>query len=98
MTWITWNLVSVQDGCSVCANRTIGKEINLDERDGTPRFEVQVEAHFSLFWDGADLDAGKVHGLCRKYHWLGNCFGCIGCNSKVTWVMWNLVLVHFKTV
>jgi hypothetical protein len=55
MTWITWNLVSVQDGCTVCANRTIGTKIILDEPDGTPRFEAQVEA---LFRDGADLDAG----------------------------------------
>jgi hypothetical protein len=53
-----WNLVSVQDGCTVCANRTIRTEIVLDEPDGTPRFEAEVEAHFSLFRDGADLDAG----------------------------------------
>jgi hypothetical protein len=58
MTWIMWNLVSVQDGCTVCANRTIRTEIVLDEPDGTPRFEAEVEAHFSLFRDGADLDAG----------------------------------------
>jgi hypothetical protein len=48
----------VQDGCTVCANRTIRTEIVLDEPDGTPRFEAEVEAHFSLFRDGADLDAG----------------------------------------
>jgi hypothetical protein len=58
MTWIMWNLVLVQDGCTVCANRTIGTKIILDKLDGTPRFEAQVEAHFSLFWDGADLDTG----------------------------------------
>jgi hypothetical protein len=58
MTWIMWNLVSVQDGCMVCTNHTIGTEIILDEPNGTPRFEAQVEAHFSLFRDGADLDAG----------------------------------------
>jgi hypothetical protein len=41
-----WNLisiyletvvVSVQDRCTVCAKRTIGIEIVLDEPDGTPR-------------------------------------------------------------
>jgi hypothetical protein len=53
-----WNLISVQDGCTVCTNRTIGIEIILDEPNDTPRFEAQVEAHFSLFRDGADLDAG----------------------------------------
>jgi hypothetical protein len=30
-------LVSVQDRCTVCAKRTIGLEIILEEADGTPR-------------------------------------------------------------
>ena len=30
-------LVLVQDGCTVCAKRTIGLEIILDTPDGTPR-------------------------------------------------------------
>ena len=30
-------LVSVQDRCTVCAERTIGSEIILDAPDGTPR-------------------------------------------------------------
>jgi hypothetical protein len=30
-------LVSMQDRCTVCAKRTIGLEIVLDEADGTPR-------------------------------------------------------------
>ena len=30
-------LVLVQDSCMVCAERTIGSEIILDEPDGTPR-------------------------------------------------------------
>jgi hypothetical protein len=43
--WVMWNLVSVyletilvsvQDGCTVCAKRTIGLEIDLDTPDGTP--------------------------------------------------------------
>jgi hypothetical protein len=46
MTWVMPNLVStcletlvgsVQDRCTVCAKRTIGLEIILDEADGTPR-------------------------------------------------------------
>jgi hypothetical protein len=30
-------LVSIQDRCMVCANRTLGSEIVLDAPDGTPR-------------------------------------------------------------
>ena len=30
-------LVSMQDGCTVCAKRTIGLDIILDAPDGTPR-------------------------------------------------------------
>ena len=46
VTWVMWNLVLVyldivlmltQDRCVVCAERTIGSEINLDAPDGTPR-------------------------------------------------------------
>jgi hypothetical protein len=49
-------LVSVKDRCIVCAKRTIGIEIILDAPKGTPRFEAQVEAHFSPFGDSANLD------------------------------------------
>jgi hypothetical protein len=43
--WVMWNLilvrlemvlVSVQDRCTVCAERTIGSKIILDAPDGTP--------------------------------------------------------------
>jgi hypothetical protein len=46
VTLVMWNLVSVhlettvlsmQDGCTVCAKHTIGTEIVLDVPDGTPR-------------------------------------------------------------
>ena len=46
MMWVKWNLVlvhletvlaSVQDRFTVCAKRTIGSGIVLDEIDGTPR-------------------------------------------------------------
>jgi len=42
-------LISTQDKCTVCAERTIGSEIVLDAPDGTPRF--------GLFGDSANLDA-----------------------------------------
>jgi len=35
--WLETVLVSVQDRCMVCANRTISSEIVLDAPDGTPR-------------------------------------------------------------
>ena len=66
MTWIMCNLtsfrletvlVSVQDRCMVCARRTLGSEIVLDATDGTTSYKAQVEAHFSLFRDSANLDA-----------------------------------------
>jgi hypothetical protein len=60
--------------------------------------EAQVEARFSLSRDSANLDERQVHGLCRTYHCLRNCFGRTRWNSKLTWVMWNLVLVHLETV
>ena len=46
VTWVMWNLisnrletvlVSVQDRCMVCAERTIGSEVVLDAPDETPR-------------------------------------------------------------
>jgi hypothetical protein len=51
--------VSVQDRCTVCAKRTIGLEIILDEADGT-----QVEARFGPFGDSTNLDARSVDCLC----------------------------------
>jgi hypothetical protein len=48
--------VSVQDKSTVCVTHTTSSEIILDAPDGTPRFEAQVEADFSLFRDSADLD------------------------------------------
>jgi hypothetical protein len=37
--------------------------------------EAQVDAHFGLFGDSANLDVRLVHGLRRTYHRLGNHFG-----------------------
>jgi hypothetical protein len=39
-----------------------------------------------------------VHGLRQKYHRLENHFECTRWNSSVTWVLWNLILVHLETV
>ena len=50
-------LVSVQDRCMVYARRTIGSEIVLEAPDGTTSNEAQVEAHFGLLGDSANLDA-----------------------------------------
>jgi hypothetical protein len=60
--------------------------------------EAQVEPRFGPFKDSANLDARLVHGLCRTNHSLKNHFGRTQWNSKVTWVMWNLVLVHLEIV
>ena len=60
--------------------------------------KAQVESHFGLFEDSANLDARWVHGLRRMYHRLRNCFGRTRWNSQVTWVMWNLVSVHLEIV
>jgi hypothetical protein len=50
-------LILTQDRCTVCGESTIGSKIILDTPDGTPRFEVQLEARFSLFEDSANIDA-----------------------------------------
>jgi hypothetical protein len=64
--WVQWNLVlvrleiellSVQDSVTVCTKHTIASEIILDTPDGTPSYEAQLEAHFGLFRDSANLDA-----------------------------------------
>jgi hypothetical protein len=61
-----WNLISirleivlasVQDGCMVCAKRTIGSEIVLDAPDVLIGDEAQVDACFGPFADSANLDA-----------------------------------------
>jgi hypothetical protein len=47
----------VQDRCTVCGKRTIGSEIVLDAPDRILGDETQVEAHFGLFGDSANLEA-----------------------------------------
>jgi hypothetical protein len=58
----------------------------------------RVESRFTSFGDSATLNARLVHGLCRTYCRLRNCIGGTRWNSKVTWVMWNLVSICFETV
>jgi hypothetical protein len=74
---------SVQDWCMVCAKRTTGSEIILDAPNDT---------------HSANLYTRSVHSLHRTYHRLKNHFGRTQWNSKITWVMWNFVLVHLETV
>jgi hypothetical protein len=50
-------LVSLKDTCMVCNKRTIGSEIIFDAPGGTPRDEAQVDAHFILFGDSANIEA-----------------------------------------
>ena len=50
-------LVSVQDRCVVCANRTIGSETILDAPMVLLGDEDQVEAHFGRFGDSSNLDS-----------------------------------------
>jgi hypothetical protein len=57
-----------------------------------------MDAHFGLFGNSANIDARSVHGLHRMYHRLRNHFRRSRCNFLVTWVMWNLILVHLQTM
>jgi Ni/Fe-hydrogenase subunit HybB-like protein len=56
--------------------------------------EAQVEAHFYMFGDSANLDARYVHYVRRTYHSLRNHFRHTRSNFYVTWVMWIIVLVR----
>ena len=49
-------LESVQDGCMVCAKRTIGSETVLDAPMVLLGDKAQVEAPFSPFGDSANVD------------------------------------------
>ena len=60
--------------------------------------EAQVKTRVHPFGDTANIDARKVHGLRRTYHRLKNCFGHTRWNTKVTLVMWHLVLVRLETM
>jgi hypothetical protein len=91
-------LILTQDRCTVSAERTTGSAIVWTHPMVLLGDVAQVEARFGPFKDSANLEARKVHVLCRTYHSLRKCFGRTRWNSKVTWVMWNLVLVHLEIV
>ena len=66
MTLVKWNLVSIrldlvlvsmQDRCSVSRQTYQSLRIILDETDGTPSDDAQVEARFGPFGDSANPDA-----------------------------------------
>ena len=66
VTWVKWKLVSVhfdvvlistQDRCTVCAERTIGSEISLVHLMVFLGDVGEVEAHFSPFRGSVNLDA-----------------------------------------
>ena len=60
--------------------------------------KAQLQARFCPFGNSANLDARQVHGLRQYYQKLKNHFGRTRWNSKVTWVMWNLVSIRLETV
>jgi hypothetical protein len=60
--------------------------------------EAQVDAWFNSFGYSAKLDARQEHSMRRMFCRLRNRSGRTWWNSKVTWVMWNLVLAHFEIV
>ena len=74
-------LVSVQDRCTVYANRTIVSGIVLDAPDGTAGDEAQLKDHFGPFGDSGNIDARWVHCLRRTFHRLRNQFGRSRWNS-----------------
>ena len=49
-------LILTRDGCMVCTERTIGSEIILDLRDGTPRSHGSSGFSFGPFGDGVSVD------------------------------------------
>ena len=66
MTLVKWNLVSIrldlvlvsmQDRCSVSRQTYQSLRIILDEPDGTPSDNAQVQVRFGPFGDSANPDA-----------------------------------------
>ena len=60
--------------------------------------EAQVEAHFRLFGDSANLDARQVHSMRLTYHRLRNHFGRTRWFFKVTRLKWKLDSVYLEIV
>ena len=68
-------LVSVQDGCTVCAKHTMAQKSFWTHLMVLLGEEAQVEVCFGSFGDSANLETRYVHSLRRKYHTLRNPFG-----------------------
>jgi hypothetical protein len=50
-------LILMRDWCTVCVERTIGSEIVLDTRDGSPMCIGHVESPFNPFGDSGSVSA-----------------------------------------
>jgi hypothetical protein len=86
-------LIMTQDGCTVCAKRTIGLEIILY----APKLLCDVghvKSRFGLFGDGVSVSA-RYNTVCGKRR---NHFGCTRWFSKVTRLKWKLVSVRLEIV
>jgi hypothetical protein len=57
-------LFLTHDRCMVCVEPTIGSEIILDASDGFLGDEAQVDAHFGLIRDSANLDRCMACAKC----------------------------------
>ena len=69
-------LISTQDWCNVCAERTIGSKSFWTHTMVLLRDVGQVEAHFSPFGESVKLDTRLVHDLHQTHHRLRNQFEC----------------------
>jgi hypothetical protein len=58
--------------------------------------EAQLEAHFGLYGDSANLAARSVHSLHRTYHRLRNHFRCTQWYSEVMRLKRKLISVHLE--
>ena len=68
-------VILTQDGCTVCAERTIGSEIVLDAPNGLLGDVGHVESCFGPFGDRTSIGARLVHGLHQLYHRVRNHYG-----------------------
>ena len=68
-------LILMKDRCTVCMERTIFLDINLDALDRTPRSCVSYGISLQSVGDSVSLGARLVHGLRIMHHRLGNHYG-----------------------
>jgi hypothetical protein len=91
-------LVSAQDRCTVCAERTIGSQIILMHPIILKGDMGQVESCFGPIGDSVNLSVRRVHSLCQMYHRHGNHFEHTRWYTYVTWVKCKLISVYLETV